>query len=393
MKIGIAGPVLTEPFAEYLGQDIRTAPKGLGGISIIQLVKALLRRGHNVSVYSLDEGVTSSVVLGRDPLRIYYGPYRSRHRMRDFMKMERQSIRDFVIADNPDIVNAHWTYEFALGSLAARKKVIVTVRDWAPTVLRHSPNPYRFGRALMHFTTILRSPYLSANSPHIQKRIQRYIRRDIPVVPNFLDDADFNHGQRQLNVEQPRIVSLSNGFGKLKNVQQLLIAFGLIRHKLPTCRLALIGQDFESGGKAEQWARTNALAEGVDFIGYMEHSEAVTYLEMGDVLIHPSLEESFGMAVLESMAKGTPVIGGNSSGAIPWILNHGEAGILTDVSSPERIADEAVGLLAHPGSWEHYSTAGHRYARENFNSSKVVDQYIELYHQVLDSAGEKRLIT
>ena len=100
-------------------------------------------------------------------------------------------------------------------------------------------------------------------------------------------------------------------------------------------------------------------------------------------MIHSALEESFGMTLLEAMAKKTPVIGGKDSGAVPWVLNYGKSGVLTDVKSPKLIANEAIKLLTNEMLWEKFSLAGYKYAWENFRLSKIVDQTINEYRKIL----------
>ncbi len=370
--------------AEFLDEKIDKTPKGLGGIGVVQLVKGLLRKEIRVSVYSLDVDVITPLVVKGEFLTIYYGSYRRKHRMRDFMKVERQSIRDFIIVDKPDIVHAHWTYEFAIGALSGGKPTLITVRDWAPTILRLKPDAYRFGRLILHYYTIFRGDNFTAISPYIQKSLIKYKGKNIPIIPNALDDEYFYKGKRHLNNSQPRIVSVNNGFGKRKNVKALLRAFRVIKTRVPACRLILIGYGFEKNGIAQQWASKNELAEGVNFIGHVSHAEVLAVLESTDLLIHPSLEESFGMTLLEAMAKKTPVIGGDRSGAVPWVLDYGKAGVLTNVKSPTLIANEAILILTNKERWKILSAAGYQYARNHFSLSKIVDQYLEAYNKLLE---------
>jgi len=387
MKIGIAGPVQTAPLVEFLnGVDLNKAPEGLGGISVTQLVKGLLNTDHEVSVYSLDQNIKKREVLRGKNLTLYYEPYRPRHRIWDFFKQERQSIRDFIIADRPDIVHAHWTYEFALGALASGIPTLITVRDWAPTILRFKTDHYRFGRFLMACATFFKGSHFIANSPYIQECLKKYLRKDVPVIPNALDEAVFYEGERHLNAFRPIIVSINNGFAKHKNVKSLMPAYKLIKEEIPACRLMLIGSGFEKGGEADKWAKSKFLSDGVDFRGFLPQSEVLKILKSADLLIHPALEESFGMTLLEAMAKKIPVIGGKKSGAVPWVLNYGKAGVLTDVKSPEHIADEAIKILTDVELWKKFSNAGYKYAWENFRLMKIVDQTIHEYRKVLGGA-------
>lgn len=148
MRIGIAAPIATEPLIDYLDldKDARDIPPGLGGYSVVQIVKELLRRDHQVSVYSLDITVEKEACLKGDNLTISYGPYRSRKRMRDLFRVERMYIKEAIIRSNTPFVHAHWTYEFAMGALASGKPCLVTCRDSAFHILWLKRDLCRFGR-------------------------------------------------------------------------------------------------------------------------------------------------------------------------------------------------------------------------------------------------------
>jgi glycosyltransferase involved in cell wall biosynthesis len=350
------------------------------------LVKGLLDAGHNVSVYSLDQNVKDTVILHGKNLTIYYGQYRPRFRIWNFFKQERNSIREFILADKPDIVHAHWTYEFALGALASRKPTMITVRDWAPTILRMKTDHYRFGRLLMACAVFYKGSWFAANSLYIQTIIKKYLGKDVPVLPNALNESIFTDAERQLSAYQPKIISVNNGFAKLKNVKTLIRAYCLIKEALPHCRLMLIGSGFEKDGEAARWAKRNKLQDDIDFLGALPHQEVLQIFEFADLLVHPSLEESFGMTLLEAMAKKTPVIGGKNSGAVPWVLNYGSAGVLTDVHSSEQIAGETIKILTNPELWKKFSNAGYRHAWDNFRLDTIVDQTIREYKNILGRA-------
>ena len=186
-----------------------------------------------------------------------------------------------------------------------------------------------------------------------------------------------------MNTEHPIIISINNGFGKRKNVNSLIRAFGIIKRKVPGCRLLLVGSGFEKNSVAYNWTIKNCLTDGINFLGLLTHDGVLKILERADLLVHPALEESFGMIFLEAMAKRTPVIGGKYSGAVPWVLGYGQAGILTDVRSPELIAKEATRLLMNKKLWASYSEAGYKYALGNFHIGKIVGETICEYKKLI----------
>lgn len=383
MKIGIASPIQTKPLKEFLDdKNIGIAPDGLGGTPVTQLVKGLLKAGHTVSVYSLDFNVNEPKIIKGERLTLYFGLYRQKHRIWDFFKQEREILKDFILEDRPDLVHAHWTYEFALGALASKYPTLITVRDWAPAILRRRLDHYRIGRLLMALATFHKGSHFAANSPYIQNCLNKYLRIEVPVIANALDGSIFFKHKKNLNTENPTIISINNGFGERKNVNSLISAFRIIQRKVPGCRLQLVGSGFENNGEAYNWATKNCMTEGIHFLGLLAHDEVLKILEIADLLVHPALEESFGMIFLEALAKRTPVIGGKYSGAVPWVLGYGQAGVLTDVRSPELIAKEATRLLMNKKLWANFSEAGYKYAHDNFHIEKIVGETICEYKKL-----------
>src|SRR5689334_4727761 len=112
MHIGIVGPCSSGPLAEFLpaysGIDL-----GWGGYSVVELVRALLRRGHRVSVITLSPDITDARLLRGPRLTYFVYPTRIKRRMRDLFRIERQYLKEGIVLAQPDLLHAHWTYEFA----------------------------------------------------------------------------------------------------------------------------------------------------------------------------------------------------------------------------------------------------------------------------------------
>lgn len=388
LHVALAGPINIGPLLPWL--DSPSAAQHLSsdrvGTPVTQLAVGLLRRGIDTTVVALDGAVDSEVRLTGPGLRVCVGPYRPRRRARDYYRPERAFVARALAREAPALAHAHWTYEYALGALASGVPTLTTVHDWAPAVLRLYRDPYRTVRLAMALDVLARCRALTTVSPVMARRLARLGRRDVAVVPNAVEDELFAPRTHPLDTAAPRLVALANGFSVGKGVRTLLRAFPRVRAWNPACRLVLAGRDHEPDGPASAWARSRGLEVGVEFAGVVPHDEVPALLRAADALVHPSLEESFGVVLAEAMAQGLPVVGGARSGAVPWVL--GGAGLLTDVSSPVRLAEAVISLLADPVRWERYARAGHDRAQE-FRLSRVVDGYLDAYDRTLRGAATR----
>jgi len=393
MKIGIAAPVeihsLREFFPEYEKEQI---PKGMGGTIIpTYLAKEFIKRGHSVSLYTLDSQVDAPVTLIGENLKIYIGKYRkrARHRALDFFAVERKCIAKSIIIDAPDIVNAHWTYEFALATQETKMPTVITARDAPFAVLRQYPTKYRFIRLLMAWRVINRASHMTAVSEYIAQHLNKYFgyTHNIRIIHNGIYFPEDEGQFRTRKENHSRIVyfSISNGWGRMKNEERLLRAFNSIHQKDSKTELWMFGKDHGPGEGAYQWAIRNHLSEGVRFVGEVPNNILQQSLSQNaDILVHPSLEESFGNVFLEAIVNGVPVIGGKNSGAVPFVLGGGLAGLLVDVTSIQELADGMMLLKDNETLRHTYVEKGREYVRNNFTISKMIGQYLAAYEDVLE---------
>jgi len=122
-------------------------------------------------------------------------------------------------------------------------------------------------------------------------------------------------------------------------------------------------------------------------MGRLPYHETLREIASAAVLLHPALEESFGMTGLEAMVVGTPVIAGRDSGNMPFLLDHGNAGVLCDVRSPQAIADALLGVLMDQERAERIVQCAREVARSKFSEDKVIPAYIDYYRDILELDG------
>ncbi len=392
MKIGFAGPASLHMLANHV-RNGQALPAGYEFPPMSTWTLQLLARGHRVVLFTHAPGITEPRSYFGDRLTIHIGRQRARGRARDFFAVERRDLVEFMRADPCDIIHANWTYEFALAALDSGQPVLVTAHDAPLRVLWYLPSPYRFMRLCMAWRVARRAPYLTAVSQDTAEHLRRYLqyKRPIAVVPNALSPEDFELGRARQ--EHPHcgpftVAAVLTGWKGRKNGPAALKALRILRRSVPDARLLLFGHEYAQNGPAEMWARQNHVNAGVEFAGPVPNRSLLRRLSQeADVLLHPALEESFGMAVAEAMALGLPVVGGKHSGAVPALLEDGRVGELVDVRSPRRIADALARLATDSARRQRLGAAAFDSALQRFNSDVVFKQYEEIYMKILSGTN------
>ncbi|MBW3621288.1 MAG: glycosyltransferase, partial [Actinobacteria bacterium] len=231
MRIALVGPARPSDLAARLGGGA-PALAALSGSSVIgHLATTLHDRGHEVLVVTLSRDVGAEPVRLAGPrMELRVGHYRPVHRARDAFAGERRAVQALLREGSPpDVVHAHWTYEFALAALADGAPVVVTVHDWAPRVLRFHPHPYRLVRLGLAARVLRASRHTTAVSPYLADRVERWTRRRPVVVPNGLPAEEFS--ATSTGAAHGAFVAINDGFSRWKNVASLLHAFALLRRR------------------------------------------------------------------------------------------------------------------------------------------------------------------
>lgn len=378
MHIGFTGPISLAPLSGRLPCD---PPKTYSFNYTGELVRTWLEQGHRVTVYALSHEVSERWSHAAGPLTVIVVPMRlrARHYARDFFRAERTALSS-AMRDHPaDVVSAHWTYEFALAAVQSGLPAFITAHD---TPLRYcwegGLNTLRWLRAAIAVRAVHRATALSGVSPYTTRHLRRVLgaRGDIRVIPNGVRLADLPAAAAVRPTRAPVFATVLNGWGPLKNGETALRAFARVRVLFPEARLLMFGDGFASDGPAAAWAAPRGLAAGVEFAGPTGHAELLGRIaEEVTVLVHPSRVETFSMILLEAMGVGVPVIAGRRSGAVPWLLAGGQAGVLVDIGSDAQVAAAMTGLARDTGLRARLAAEGRARVRERFDLGDVAAEY------------------
>lgn len=400
MRICIVGPIATENVAHLLGSEAPAAPTGYIGAPFLgTLIECLLDQGHDVAAVTTDAALPvkgGNITLQGERLKMVYCPQRCRAfwpvgghlgRAVDAFRLERRFLVEAIRSTEPDVVHAHWLYEFAWAAQDAGFPHVLTAHDSPAQILKYSRNLYRAVRYLMARRVVSRARHLTTVSPYMQKELAAITAAKVDVVPNPLPKHVLSVGVAWpkpisgSDSKRPRLAMVFNGWGRWKNGEAGLRAFSLIRRALPEAGLYLYGQGGGADEEAARWAAETGLAESVRFVGRLPHEQLLQQLSTCDLLLHPALEESFGAVLIEAMSLGVPVIGGQASGAVSWVV--GTGGRVVDVNSPQAIAQAALDLLRDTETLTALGAQAKKSTLARFSPDAVAAAYESHYRQVV----------
>jgi len=131
--------------------------------------------------------------------------------------------------------------------------------------------------------------------------------------------------------------------------------------------------------RLERLCRDKYCMDNTLFLGQMESTKEV--LNISDLFLLPSETESFGLAALEAMASGVPVITSNTGG-LPEVVNHGESGCLTEVGDIDGMVQHASFILETEKRLSQFKQAARKKAKE-FDINQILPLYEDLYRRTI----------
>jgi glycosyltransferase involved in cell wall biosynthesis len=160
-----------------------------------------------------------------------------------------------------------------------------------------------------------------------------------------------------------------------KGHADLIAAFALALKRDDSLRLLIVG-DGPERGSLERIARDLEVADRVTFAGF--RAEVPAILRSADIYVHAALDEALGVAILEAMAAGKPVIA-TAVGGVLDIIPNATVGLLVPPADPAAMADAIHRLSADPGQREQMGRRGRQHVVDNFSIQAVVARYETLY--------------
>ncbi len=292
------------------------------------------------------------------------------------------------------VIHAHYAVPHATAAILARDMAHSKLRPVVVTTL-HGTDVTLVGlnRAYLRTTqySIENSDVVTAVSQYLADYThqQMGVRRGIRVIPNAIDPTRFMPKQnpelrlRYAHPDEKLLIHISN-FRPIKRVEDVINIFAKVSGQVGA-RLLMVG-DGPDRHRAFELASSLGISGRVAFLGSFPRIEDL--LAVCDLFLLPSIEESFGLAALEAMASGVPVIAAKTGG-IPEVVEDGVSGYLFDKYDVEAMAQGAIRLLSTPELHQQFSKAARDRAVKNFTEHQIVPMYEKAYEEAL----ERRLVS
>ena len=225
--------------------------------------------------------------------------------------------------------------------------------------------------------TIAKQDLLTAPSLFLAEDTETAFRvpaSDISVIPNFVDLERFEPASASdvRNCLAPKgqkiLIHVSN-FREVKNIPHVISAFAIVAEHMPAV-LAMVGEGPELEA-AEEQVRELGLRDKVHFLGREERVQRL--LQAADLMLMPSKTESFGLAALEAMACGCPVLA-YRTGGLPEVIEHDVSGILCEQGMDVCLGSIALELLGDEARHQAMSQAARQRALF-FSRERIVAEY------------------
>ena len=361
---------------------------GGSGVVGTELGKALAKKGHQVHFITYSQPVR----LGSFRENIFYHEVAvSDYPLFEYQPYETEltsKMVDVVKYEKLDILHVHYAIPHASAAFMAKQILqsqgisipfVTTLHGTDITLVGKDPS----FEPVITFC-INQSDAVTAVSESLKNDTYKHFAttREIHVIPNFIVPALQNTDtpaiiRQKYAADNERILCHVSNFRKVKRVEDVIEVFYKVQQNIAS-KLILVGDGPERYA-CEKLVRELQICDKVIFIGKVRDTAHV--LELSDVFLLPSETESFGLAALEAMAVGVPVISSNTGG-IPEVNIHGETGYLSNVGDTEDMAINTLKILKDDAQLKQFKDNSLNRSHY-FDIEKILPMYEAVYNELV----------
>lgn len=251
-----------------------------------------------------------------------------------------------------DLLHAHYAIPYAYAAFTAKQMLKEEGKDIPLVTTLHGTDITLVGQhpSYKHAVefSINQSDTITSVSESLKRDTLQFfkITKPIEVINNFIDNSEFDDyvecSRKQFASDDEKILIHVSNLRPVKRVDEVLQIFKNVNSKVKS-KLIIIGEgpDME---KINEFLEDNPdLIGRIRLLGKV--NDLYRILQLSDVFLLPSEQESFGLAALEAMAANTPVISSNAGG-IPEVNIQGETGYLAEIGNVDAMSNYAIKLLS-----------------------------------------------
>ncbi|MDG1285804.1 MAG: N-acetyl-alpha-D-glucosaminyl L-malate synthase BshA [Flavobacteriaceae bacterium] len=361
---------------------------GGSGVLATELGLELSRKGHEVHFITYSQPVRLELLNSKVHFHEVNVPEYPLFHYQPYELALSSKLVDMVKIHKIDVLHVHYAIPHAYAAYMAKKMlheegidvpIVTTLHGTDITLVGSHP----FYKTAVTFS-INKSDAVTSVSQNLKEDTQRLFRtkKEIKVVPNFIDIDKYKITYKDcdrdlLALPEERVITHVSNFRPVKCIGDVIEIFYRIQKELPA-KLIMVGEGPERK-EAEQLCRTHNIEDKVVFLG--NSSEVDKILCFSDLFLLPSKKESFGLAALEAMASGVPVISSNSGG-IPEVNIQGVSGFLSPVGAVDEMAQNALKILKDDTTLNAFKKGAQTTATK-FDIHKIVPFYEAIYEEAL----------
>lgn len=370
---------------------------GGSGVVATELGKALAGKGHEIHFITYSQPVRLNAFQDN----IYYHEVAvSNYPLFEYQPYETvlaSKMVDVVKHEGLDILHVHYAIPHASAAFMAQQ-ILKTQGINIPFITTlHGTDITLVGRDRSFEPVITfclnQSNVVTAVSESLKQDTYKHFdtEREIKVIPNFINEFKENPldvdlvKREKYAPDNERIVCHVSNFRKVKRVGDVIRVFEKINRKVKS-RLLLIG-DGPERYNIELLCRELKICDRVMMVGKIRDTGSL--LSLADLFLLPSQTESFGLAALEAMGVGTPVISSNSGG-IPEVNENGYSGYLSEVGDVDDMAKNGVHILSNDKLLNQFKMQAQKQAYK-FGLANILPQYEQLYENTIRKFKKQNL--
>ncbi|AOR29279.1 N-acetyl-alpha-D-glucosaminyl L-malate synthase [Formosa sp. Hel1_33_131] len=363
---------------------------GGSGVLATELGLELSRKGHEIHFITYSQPVRLELLSSNVHFHEVNVPEYPLFHYQPYELALSSKLVDMVKVHKIDVLHVHYAIPHAYAAYMAKKMlheegidvpIVTTLHGTDITLVGSHP----FYKTAVTFS-INKSDAVTSVSQNLKEDTQRLFntKKEIKVVPNFIDIDKYKNTYKDcdrdlLALPEERVITHVSNFRPVKRIADVIEIFYRIQKELPA-KLMMVGEGPERK-EAELLCETYKIEDKVVFLG--NSSEVDKILCFSDLFLLPSQTESFGLAALEAMASGVPVISSNSGG-IPEVNIQGVSGFLSPVGAIDEMAQNALKILKEDAVLDVFKKGAQATATK-FDIHKIVPFYEAIYEEALQN--------